>query len=94
MFLRNRVARALSVRALSVRALSRGDELATRYTLRRNVANIMKICFLIVTLQLISKSNRSTFDRLLNLVKIDDNRSELRAHMEGIKLPCIPFLGE
>ena len=43
---------------------------------------------------MLPKNHRTTFDRLLSLVKEDDNRAELRSHMEDIRLPCIPFLGK
>uniref|UniRef100_H2Z5D5 Ras-GEF domain-containing protein n=1 Tax=Ciona savignyi TaxID=51511 RepID=H2Z5D5_CIOSA len=45
------------------------------------------------TWALVNKHQKATFDRLLALVKEDDNRWMLRSHMEAIKLPCIPFLG-
>ena len=41
-----------------------------------------------------AKHHKRDFDRLLSLVKEDDNRESLRAHMETIRLPCIPYLGE
>nr|CAB3265420.1 ras-specific guanine nucleotide-releasing factor RalGPS1 [Phallusia mammillata] len=55
--------------------------------------NSASIFRLTKTWALINKHHKSTFDRLLTLVKEDDNRWELRSHMEAIKLPCIPFLG-
>ena len=47
-----------------------------------------------LTFQVVPKNQKSQFDRLLVLVREDENRSELRTHMQDIKLPCIPFLGQ
>uniref|UniRef100_H2XJR3 Ras-GEF domain-containing protein n=1 Tax=Ciona intestinalis TaxID=7719 RepID=H2XJR3_CIOIN len=45
------------------------------------------------TWALVNRHQKATFDRLLALVKEDDNRWMLRSHIGAIKLPCIPFLG-
>ncbi|XP_076821210.1 uncharacterized protein LOC143468106 isoform X2 [Clavelina lepadiformis] len=55
--------------------------------------NSSSIFRLTKTWALVNKHHKTTFDRLLSLVKEDDNRWELRSHMESIRLPCIPFLG-
>ncbi|XP_077968513.1 uncharacterized protein LOC120331408 isoform X1 [Styela clava] len=42
---------------------------------------------------IVNKHYRATFDRLRILMSEENNRMNLRKHIEGIKLPCIPYLG-
>ena len=44
--------------------------------------------------QLLHKKERSTCEKLADLMTEDDNRQRLREHMDIVRLPCIPYLGE
>ncbi|KAI4469715.1 guanine nucleotide exchange factor [Holotrichia oblita] len=41
----------------------------------------------------LSKKDRQTFDRLADVFSESENWSNLRSHIESLKLPCIPYLG-
>lgn len=45
------------------------------------------------TWNLVHKKERSTCDKLSELLSEDDNRQKLREYMDSIRLPCIPYLG-
>ncbi|XP_038045592.1 ras-specific guanine nucleotide-releasing factor RalGPS1-like isoform X1 [Patiria miniata] len=45
------------------------------------------------TWNLLHKKERSTCEKLADLMSEDDNRQRLREHMDNVRLPCIPYLG-
>ncbi|XP_033643549.1 ras-specific guanine nucleotide-releasing factor RalGPS1-like [Asterias rubens] len=45
------------------------------------------------TWNLLHKKERSTCEKLADLMTEDDNRQRLREHMDIVRLPCIPYLG-
>ena len=48
----------------------------------------------LVVLQVLSKRDRSSYEKIADLFSEANNRQKLRDYMSSIKLPCIPYLGE
>lgn len=43
--------------------------------------------------QMLSKKDRSSYDKMAELFAESNNRQKLRDYMGSIKLPCLPYLG-
>jgi len=45
-------------------------------------------------LQILSKKEKVTYEKMADLFSENNNRQRLRDFMDNVKLPCIPYLGE
>lgn len=45
------------------------------------------------TWMMLSKKDKSVYERMADLFSEDSNRQRLREYMESVRLPCIPYLG-
>lgn len=43
---------------------------------------------------MLSKKDKSMYERMADLFSENNNRQRLRDYMENVRLPCIPYLGE
>ena len=43
---------------------------------------------------MLSKKDRSSYEKLAELFSESNNRQKLRDYMSCVKLPCLPYLGQ
>ena len=43
--------------------------------------------------QMLSRKDKTVYEKIADLFSENNNRQRLREHMETVKLPCIPYLG-
>ena len=48
---------------------------------------------LLCLMQMLSKKDRSSYEKLAELFCESNNRQKLRDYMSCVKLPCLPYLG-
>jgi len=44
-------------------------------------------------MQMLSKKDRSSYEKLAELFSESNNRQKLRDYMSCVRLPCLPYLG-
>jgi len=50
-------------------------------------------CIVLCLMQMLSKKDRSSYEKLAELFSESNNRQKLRDYMGCVRLPCLPYLG-